>query len=319
MARTQVGRSGVRLIPLVLRAFLLTAMLMTFTQAMSSATLAQGTGEIAPLAGGAFPECAWNCSANDVQIESVWLGDAAGNRIAVCPVSGAIPTAYVWVTLNNITGTERLYVSLKGNLQVGDGPVTAISPCLISPLTSGGTTSALLLSQVQNVRCTSVITLSQVVIPWVTSPEANTSCAGRPTECNPSWPSGQAWCGGPYTIDVVPEPTPTATATPTNTATATRTNTATATATRTNTPVNTPALTLAPQDDPTATPTNPLVSATPGLTTVPTAVPTATSQPQQPVLPATGTGSTAGTGSALSLAIAVAGCVAYWLRRKSVI
>jgi hypothetical protein len=290
-------RSLVRILAL---AVLLTAV----AQAVSFATLAEGTSEVVPLASDTFPGCAWNCSANDVRIQTVWLGDGAGNPIMSCPESGSIPAAYVWVTLNNGTGTERYYVSLLAKLQVGDGPMMSISPCLLSPLLSGGVTQALILTQVTDTPCSSVITLSEVIIPWVTSPEADISCGGRPAACNPSWPSGQAWCGGPYTIDVVPQLTPTAMAT----------GSPTATATLASTPVNTPALTLAPQDDPTATST---LAPTTAQTSSPSAVPTATGEPVQPVLPASGTGAAGGAGSLASLALALLGGAAYWLRRRA--
>jgi uncharacterized repeat protein (TIGR01451 family) len=66
-----------------------------------------------------IPYC-WGCTANDITISDLWLGDVNGNPLPTC--SGSSPvTAYVWVRFSNNQNSQRngilLYaiITLDGN------------------------------------------------------------------------------------------------------------------------------------------------------------------------------------------------------------
>jgi uncharacterized repeat protein (TIGR01451 family) len=56
-----------------------------------------------------WPDCNWVCNAKDITVTKAWLGDASGNELGPC-TPGADVDAYLWVTIDNGTGTDRYCV-----------------------------------------------------------------------------------------------------------------------------------------------------------------------------------------------------------------
>jgi len=50
-----------------------------------------------------WPNCGWNCTANDIVVETVWLGDSGGSPIGAGHCTpGQMTTAYIWARIRNM-------------------------------------------------------------------------------------------------------------------------------------------------------------------------------------------------------------------------
>jgi hypothetical protein len=167
--------------------------------APAETVLAQDTGsspqEVEPMAPpGEFPNCSWNCTAKDVRITDVWLGDETGEPCT----PGATEDLTVWVRLQNNTGTERYYVSVITDVEVyySDGTLfpmdpnpVSVSPCVYSPiLPDEDAVGPVAVVEGAGVTCDLTVYLRNTIVAWNTTPDkAGDTCEFAPTACN-AWP-----------------------------------------------------------------------------------------------------------------------------------
>ena len=139
-------------------------------------------------AAGDWPDCSWNCNANDVVVNRMWLGDADGSELDTCK-PGEPVTAYVWVEFENKTNSQRYAVILFGDLFINDVLDSPIDECVLEHIPKNAVTSANLTSI--NWTCGDEVELRNAYVVWKPSHE---TCADVTRDCSEYPPSK---CFGP--------------------------------------------------------------------------------------------------------------------------
>jgi len=157
-----------------------------------------------------WPGCNWVCTAGDTQVTRAWLGDINGDELPTC-TPGSPVTAYIWVEIENQTGTTRyavwltaaIYIYTNGNLTQSD-----LDRCIADTISAKSTMEDWVYNFTWT--CGSVVVLANhpqvdpedgLIISWLTSdPDAPQCINGAPTDCKGSRKS-QSYCGGNYTVE----------------------------------------------------------------------------------------------------------------------
>jgi hypothetical protein len=140
-----------------------------------------------------------SCRSNAVQVQRVYLGDAAGSPVTeVTCVSGSLITQYhLWMVLS--TNTQRQGVWVSGNLKVAGHDPVAFGAC--HDIALKGATNAIDLGAI-SWYCGRTARLENVYVTWNTG---NTSqCAQANSSCAPN--SAQCWQQLPQEIIIVEVP-----------------------------------------------------------------------------------------------------------------
>ncbi|MGI6374891.1 MAG: PKD domain-containing protein [Anaerolineae bacterium] len=76
-------------------------------------------GEVGPAGTGTFPDCGFNCTANDVVGSNLRLAKGETNDTPLEPCTPGEPsTAWIWITLTNTQNSSRYEVTVVGDLYV---------------------------------------------------------------------------------------------------------------------------------------------------------------------------------------------------------
>jgi len=154
----------------------------------------------AGVANAAWPDCNWQCPAQDVVMTRVWLGDAAGNDLSECTVGDPV-TAYVWGRFVNTANSARYTVMMEGDFLIDGVSQGLFDLCVLDAIPGSSTTTAQLGAPFQWT-CGSRVELSaDTVIAWQTNVGV---CAGFVPECN-DFPPAKCWQGdGPIVVEPPP-------------------------------------------------------------------------------------------------------------------
>ncbi|MFZ3149043.1 MAG: PKD domain-containing protein [Methanothrix sp.] len=143
---------------------------------------------IIPSVMGAFPlDCAYQCSANDVQISGAQISDQNGNDLACRFCEPGNPaSAYLALTVFNIAAAARynIYIIYTLSLDGIDQPRTF--SCLAASLGGGQTIKAEIPI---SWTCGQSVDLKNIIITWSTEPSENT--CDIPKNCHAP---GKSWC-----------------------------------------------------------------------------------------------------------------------------
>jgi len=134
------------------------------------------------LAVGQYPNCGFNCAANDVNVTVAFV-----NAPDACTV-GQTVTVGLYVRLENGTNTNRYAVRFLGDLYVGGAFERSFDECVINTMSPGSSTQ--LLATI-SWPCGESLELRDVIVSWSANAEtcADTpSCAERKAKC---WPNAR--------------------------------------------------------------------------------------------------------------------------------
>jgi uncharacterized repeat protein (TIGR01451 family) len=139
------------------------------------------------LAPGVWPECSFNCAANDVQVTSMYFADEYGNPICEC-TPGEQVSGHLWATLYNNAGSERQAVRLIYDLQMnGDPPQLGLEACLTDTYQAK---TEIVDVQVAEIvwTCGTELNVSNLIVSWF-APGSGVDCST--TSCPQP---GKSWC-----------------------------------------------------------------------------------------------------------------------------
>jgi uncharacterized repeat protein (TIGR01451 family) len=147
----------------------------------------------------AWPDCNWQCPAQDVVATRVWLGDASGNDLPQCSVGDPV-TAYVWVRFQSTTAQERYTVMLVGDILVNGTVLESLNSCVLDSIPAKQATEVSIYSF--SWTCGDRVELSaDTVIAWKTTADV---CAGFTPVCT-DFPPAKCWQGdGPIVVEPPP-------------------------------------------------------------------------------------------------------------------
>jgi hypothetical protein len=132
-----------------------------------------------------WPNCNWQCTAGDFQVNRTWLGNCTtGAKLEPC-VPGSSPTACIWAEFYNGAGTERYTVMVLGEIWLDGNYSTSIDKCALDSIHGKNTSSAPLYQF--SWTCGQKVELKNVTIPWDT--DENT-CENVSRNCT-AWAPGQ--------------------------------------------------------------------------------------------------------------------------------
>jgi PKD repeat protein len=115
-----------------------------------------------------------NCTAGDVEIESVYLGDASGNPLVQSCVPGTLQTAYLYIIVSSNAPRSGLYFSGTLNGQ-------SLSTCFSNELK--GQSTRLPYPTTINYTCGTTLTLTDIFLAY--NPGKDNFCTENPTgNCN---------------------------------------------------------------------------------------------------------------------------------------
>ncbi|MFC1789777.1 PKD domain-containing protein, partial [Patescibacteria group bacterium] len=142
-----------------------------------------------------WPDCIYSnsCTANDVNINNIWLGDCTTGDPLISCTSGVSVSTCIWVELNNGTGSNRYSVTLLAEKYINDNIDDNVDTCALDSLPTG--ISSYNLENINWV-CGDDIELKNIVIAWGTSGKV---CSESYPNCN-KYPGGQ--CYKPTNIHV---------------------------------------------------------------------------------------------------------------------
>ena len=140
-----------------------------------------------------WPDCSFGCTANDVNVLDVYLGDSSGNELGPCNPGDSV-TAYICAIFENNANSARYAVTLLANISIDsvlEESFWNYTPhdglCVLDSI--GGKTNKTEKIYSFTWTCGQEVKLENVVISWVTSStncsdyESNSdlSCAARGT------------------------------------------------------------------------------------------------------------------------------------------
>lgn len=130
-------------------------------------------------ASGVWPDCNFQCTANDVTVTRAWLGNATGGDLEQCVPGQPNGSAYVWITMYNNAGTSRYAVRILADLYVDD-LLIPVDQCTLDRIPKKESRDYCMHSFPWH--CGEAVRLENVIVSWQTSPK---SCCSGPEECPP--------------------------------------------------------------------------------------------------------------------------------------
>jgi len=135
-----------------------------------------------------WPNCNFQCEANDVTISRLWLGDDAGNELSAC-TPGEGQKANLWVEFHNDAKSPRYAVILLADLYMNGTLSRSIyddGPCITDSIPPRSVQSFPLYSLVWN--CGDEVKLARLILSWETAKETSCGdvsrkCANRNSQC----------------------------------------------------------------------------------------------------------------------------------------
>ena len=135
-----------------------------------------------------WPECKFQCQANDVIVQRLWLGDDSGEEISA-PAAGEERSCYLWATFRNIADTPRYAAILLADLYLGGTQSQSFYDnglCVLDEIEPK--------SAVDHPLCNIIwkggdeVLLKRLVLSWETAKgtrcsNANRKCSNRNTKC----------------------------------------------------------------------------------------------------------------------------------------
>jgi len=137
-----------------------------------------------------WPNCNFQCTANDVNVINAWIGNETGAVLEPC-VTGDPVTAYLWLTFDCTSSADRYAVRILGDLYVGAN-YTQLNDCVLDSI-PGKTTQDYLVASL-NWTCGDEIRLENLIVAWSTS---SNTCSSIDSKCPPG---GQ--CMGNITVPI---------------------------------------------------------------------------------------------------------------------
>ena len=113
-----------------------------------------------------WPNCNWGCTAGDVSLNKVYLGDDTGTPLAPCS-SGSNVTAYVWGNFTNGTGTSRYSVWLIFDLWVNGSLANSSIQCDLDAIAPGSVIGQLW--GPMSWQCGQTVTIKNLIVSWIGS------------------------------------------------------------------------------------------------------------------------------------------------------
>lgn len=131
-----------------------------------------------------WPDCKFQCTAKDVVIENVYLGDASGKPLQPCS-QGTAARAYVWTTITNRASAPRYNLVLLADLVFG-GAVERIERCVLDVI-EGGSTRSVRIHELEW-SCGKELHIEDMILSWETSGRrgcdiSGMKCGERTTQC----------------------------------------------------------------------------------------------------------------------------------------
>ncbi|MCX8206639.1 MAG: PKD domain-containing protein [Methanothrix sp.] len=131
-----------------------------------------------------WPDCKFQCTAKDVMVENVYLGDASGKPLQPCS-QGASSRAYIWITITNRASAPRYNLVLLADLVVNSN-LEKIEMCVLDVL-QGKSTRSFPIHGIEW-RCGEEIQLKNLILSWETSGVkacdiSKMKCGERTTQC----------------------------------------------------------------------------------------------------------------------------------------
>lgn len=141
---------------------------------------------IAPSQCEEWPQCKFQCRANDVTVSRLWLGDDKGEAFAA---QGVAQSCYLWGQFHNNANSPRYAVILLADLLVNGSVVRSFYDdglCVLDSIEAKATQSYPLCNLVWTGGETA--TLSRLVLSWETAAgtdcsQASRRCSNRNTKC----------------------------------------------------------------------------------------------------------------------------------------
>jgi PKD repeat protein len=175
---------------------LVTAGVILLLLLLPASALAQQTAPTAD-----WPDCKFQCTANDVNLTGFWLGDESGNPLPNTCTPGDPVTAYIWASFHSTTTSDRYSVILLAEIWVNNALEHSFyndSPagfCSLDSIAGGGDSSALIYGQGGSFTwtCGDVVEVRNSIVSWDTNAStcatAERTCAARGTSKCGSWPT----------------------------------------------------------------------------------------------------------------------------------
>ena len=114
-----------------------------------------------------YPDCNWNCTANDVTVTRTWLGYANGTELGPCTRGGNV-TAYVWAEFYNNTASNRYAIWAIFDLWVNGTLEASTVQCELDTIPPG-TQSAMIWGPITWV-CGHQVTVQHLNLSWLGTP-----------------------------------------------------------------------------------------------------------------------------------------------------
>ncbi|TFH07758.1 MAG: PKD domain-containing protein, partial [Candidatus Atribacteria bacterium] len=124
-----------------------------------------------------YPDCSWNCTANDVAVEKAYVVSAPS-----C-TAGATVNASLRIVFRNRTNTNRVAVRMLGDLYVNNQRVRSFNECVLGTMPPG--VSDVLLASV-SFPCGASLELRNIIVSWTAGQEScsdQPKCADRVAKC----------------------------------------------------------------------------------------------------------------------------------------
>jgi len=176
---------------------LVAAIVVLFLLLLPASALAQDPGTLADT----WPDCKFQCTANDVNLTGFWLADATGTPLANTCTPGDPVTAYIWGSFQSTTSASRAAVILLAEIWVNDAlehNFYTDSPagyCSLDSIPGGGNSSAMIYGQGGTFTwtCGQKVEVRNAIVSWDTGSStcatAERTCAARGTSKCGSWPT----------------------------------------------------------------------------------------------------------------------------------
>jgi hypothetical protein len=136
-----------------------------------------------------WPDCKFQCSAGDVIVEKIWLGDSQGN--ALPPMAqNSQADAYIWATFHNNANSDRYAVIILADIYVNDILQKSLYSegglCVLDTIPPKATSLFPLYNFIYS--SGQEVKIKKLVLSWETSKgsscsNANRKCSNRNTKC----------------------------------------------------------------------------------------------------------------------------------------